>query len=92
MYLVFEKPLKQTKTDRYGLDVTPWLDGQPLATFAVTAPLESGITVGTVVNDNNTISVLLTAGNIGRWDIDYEYSTSTRSDCQSLALTVIEHC
>lgn len=88
----FEKPLKATKTDRYGLDVNNWLDGQALSSFTVTAESGSNITVGTVSNDNGIISVLLTGADEGKWKITFEYQTTTRSDCQTVNLYVIPDC
>ncbi len=90
--LSFPKPLKATKTDRYALDVNTWLDGQSLSSFSVTAEAGSNIIVGTPVNDNGSISVLLTGADLGLWGVTFEYTTATRSDCETVKLYVTDDC
>lgn len=88
--LMWQKPLKIGKTDRYSLDVSNWLDGQSLTSFNVTAL--TGVTVSNVVNQNGKISCLILATAVGEIDIEFSYSTVDRNDCQIVKLNIIEDC
>lgn len=91
--LSWRKALKIGKTDRYSLDISNWLNGQSVASFDVTAPDGSNLTITDKLNTNGVLSCLISgAMMVGDYEIDFSYSTVDRNDCTVVRLTVIEDC
>ena len=89
----WRKKLKTGKAERYGLDVTNWLDGDTLTSFSIVAPVDSGISVSDVQLSGSIITGIFSGpAVIGVWDIEFIYSTADRNDCELVQLTVSADC
>ena len=86
----FQKQLRVSKTERYTFDLVAWLNGETIASAVVTS------------DDKTTLSAADISGGIIGWFatgvtkgvslVHIEYTTATRSDCQSLKIVVIDDC
>lgn len=95
--LAFQKALKSGKADRFGLNVTEWLNGDALVSFDVLPPVGSGLSatdkvVAPIDGVDHLTCLLLGSATAGIYDIEFTYQTADRSDCQIVRLTVTEEC
>jgi hypothetical protein len=87
---VLQKHLRVSKTERYTFNLAGWLNGETIATATVTG------------DDKATLSAADITGGIIGWFatgvakgvslVHIEYTTATRSDCQTLRIIVIDDC
>lgn len=87
--MLYDKRLKVGKTERYTFGLSAWLDGDTLTTATVTA-CGGGFTVGTSgIEGGSTIGFTGTGVTAGRYDVIFNYSTSTRSDSAKHQIEVV---
>lgn len=84
-----QKPLKVGKTDSYSLTVSSeWLGSETIVSATVTTD-NSYVTSGAVTIVDNIIYVFLTGVlATNRTEIHFDYSTATRTDCDSFNVVV----
>ncbi len=89
---LIEKPLHVGKTDSYSLTVSSaLLNGEAILTADVTCD-PAKATVGASSIDDNVILVYLTGvESVSYTDLHFEYTTATRSDCDTPRIAV-EDC
>lgn len=86
---LYEKPLPSGKTGNYTLTPDPsWLGAEAILTQSAT--VNGGATVDSVSQSGGIIQVFLTGITVGRWEIEFNWSTATRSDCYSAYFDVID--
>ena len=104
--LAWRKPLKLDKAERYSLDLNSstaanpdrsvgrsWLNGGTITDFDVIAPAGSGIVIAGKTNVGGVLSCLISGGlETGNFDIEFTFSTSERSDCQTVRLKLDAAC
>lgn len=89
----WRKALKVGKTDRYGLDVTEWANGEAITNFNVIAPGGSGLVITDKTNANGLLSCLISGGiSAGFYEIEFTYETADRDDCQLVRLKMDPAC
>lgn len=86
-----EKPLKVGKVDVYSLTVSrEWLNGESISSFTVNTDATK-ITVGATSISDNVLLVYLTGVESERnVELHFNYATLTRTDCDSVYVTVEE--
>jgi len=88
--IIWQKPLKVGRTERYYIDLVDWLDGQSAVAATIT-PAGALTTSTSTTIGVNIVSWLITGVSAGDEVFDVEYSTVTRSDCIKVRL-IIEDC
>lgn len=86
--MLYDKRLKVGKTERYTFGLSEWLDGEAITSATVTA-CGAGINIGTTTSTDGVIGFLATGVTVGRYDIIFNYQTSTRSDSAKHQIEVI---
>ena len=81
-----EKVLHVGKTDRYGINKDVWLAGEAITLLNVTA--DALVTVDSFSFVGGDITALLTGVSSGVSKVHFEYTTATRSDCQTILVRV----
>lgn len=86
-----EKPLHVGKTDVYSLTVSSgWLNGEVISSFTATTDATK-ITIGPTDIQDNVLLVYLTGVETQKnVEIHFNYNTPTRTDCESVYVTVEE--
>lgn len=91
--LAWRKPLKIGKSERYGLDISSWLGTDSLISYGATPPAGGTIAISDVVYIGGVISCVISgATETGHYELDFNFSTPDRSDCQIVRLTVEASC
>ena len=87
----FERPLKIGKIDNYTFTLSSgYLEGEVITSASVTTA-SVNLTVDSFVNDGVTISVLCSGLVAGDAELHYNWTTATRSGCDSNTI-IIEQC
>lgn len=81
-----DKVLHIGKTDRYGINKDVWLAGDVITLLNVTA--DALVTVDSFSFVGGDMSAVLTGVSAGVAKVHFEYSTATRSDCQTILVRV----
>lgn len=89
---LIEKHLHVGKTDSYSLTVSSlWLNGDGILTASVSSNAAK-ILVGDISIVENVIFVYLTGVEATPYsDVHFEYTTSTRSDCEKVRI-IVDDC
>lgn len=89
---LIKKPLHVGKVDSYSLTVDPeWLNGEPILTANVVSDTDY-IAVGATSIVGNIIYMYLTGvAEKGGSDIHIDYTTATRTDCDTVRV-IVESC
>lgn len=91
--LQWRKALKIGKAERYGLDISGWLGSDPIVSFGAEPPAGSGLVISDIIALDGVVSCLISgASAVGQYEIDFSYSSTGRSDCQLVRLTVVDDC
>jgi hypothetical protein len=92
--MVFEKPLRIGKTERYeiaGANLTAWLDGEVLLSATVEPDTTKATLSGSVDFNDGLIGFYLVGVASGGCNVHINYSTATRSDCYT-AIIIVSPC
>jgi hypothetical protein len=87
---VLQKQLRVSKTERYTFNLSGWLNGETIATATVTGDAKATLSVADV--SGGVIGWFATGVAKGVSLVHIEYTTATRSDCQTLRIIVIDDC
>lgn len=88
MSQLYEKPLPVGKVGNYTLTIdSGWLNGESITGVAVTC---DGATVTLPTSSDNVLQAYFEGFEVGRFDVHWEWSTPTRSDCYKTVITVTE--
>ena len=87
----FERPLMVGKKDNYTLTLSgQYLAGEVITSSTVTTA-SALLTIDTDSNDGVTISALCTGVSAGDAELEFNWSTATRSGCEKHSV-IIEQC
>jgi hypothetical protein len=87
---VLQKQLRISKTERYTFNLYGWLNGETIATATVTGDAKATLSVADITG--GIIGWFATGVTKGVSLVHIEYTTATRSDCQTLRIIVIDDC
>lgn len=87
---VAEKHVRISKTERYTLNLAAWLDGEVLATSSISGDAKTTLSVSDI--NGGVIGWFATGVTKGVSVIHIEYTTATRSDCQTVRIIVVNDC
>ena len=86
--MVFAKPLRVGKLERYEVDANYWLNGEVLVSATV-EPDDKATLTGSVSLDGGVIGFYLTGAAKGGCKIHLNYATATRNDCFTVVVNVL---
>lgn len=87
---VAEKPVRVTKTERYTFDLTAWLKGESIASATLTGDAKTTLSPTDI--NGGVIGWFATGVEKGVSVVHIDYTTATRSDCQTLRIVVVNNC
>jgi hypothetical protein len=87
---VQQKHLRVSKTERYTFNLSAWLNGEAIATATVTGDAKA--TLSTADISGGVIGWFATGVAKGVSVVHIDYTTATRSDCQTLRIIVVDNC
>ena len=92
MTVANERLLKVGKRDGFGLNVSSWANGEAVVSFTATPEIGAGLTVDSSGIDGGTLEIIATGTAVGSHKVIFEYATATRTDCETMIITVINAC
>lgn len=87
---VAQKPVRIGKTERYTLNLNSWLNGEVLASATVTGDAKATLSASDI--NGGVIGWFATGVEKGVSAVHVEYSTATRTDCQTIRIIVVNDC
>lgn len=87
--MIFEKPLRVGKRERYELDISNWLAGEPLVSATVSPDNNFASLEGIPDLTSGVIGFFLDGVQNGRCKIHVNYATATRTDCAAVTVIVL---
>lgn len=81
-----EKILHIGKTDMYGINKTAWLAGETITSLTVTS--DDLVTVNSSSFNGGDMMATITGVSAGMSKIHFDYTTTNRSDCQTILVRV----
>ena len=85
---LYEKPLPVGKVGNYTYTIdSGWLDGESVTSLTITC---DGATVTLPTSSGNVLQAYFEGVTVGRHEVHWEWTTATRSDCDTGILTIVE--
>jgi len=87
---VAEKPVRVTKTERYTFNLSAWLNGETIVSAVLTGDAKAALSAPDI--NGGIIGWFATGVEKGVSVVHVDYTTATRSDCQTLRIVVVNNC
>jgi hypothetical protein len=88
MSQLYEKPLPIGKVGNYTLALdSGWLGAETITSVSVTC---AGATITLPTSNGNVLQAFFEGDTVGRFEVEWEWATATRSDCYTTVLNIVE--
>lgn len=88
MSQLYEKPLPVGKVGNYTLTLdSGWLGAETITSVSVTC---AGATITLPTSNGNVLQAFFEGDTVGRFEVEWEWATATRSDCYTTVLNIAE--